>query len=120
MAEEVNVDCIFCRIAAGEIPATIVSRNAHGVAFRDLNPQAPTHVLVIPLRHFGSSADVPDAERAVVFGELNRLAVQAADQLGLSADGYRVVINTGRLGGQTVNHLHLHLLGGRQLHWPPG
>jgi histidine triad (HIT) family protein len=114
------MDCIFCRIAAGEIPATVVARNDHGLAFRDLNPQAPTHVLVIPARHFPSAADVSDVERAAVLGELFRLAVQVADQLGLADSGYRMVINTGKQGGQTVDHLHVHVLGGRQMHWPPG
>jgi histidine triad (HIT) family protein len=114
------MDCIFCRIAAGEIPATVVARNEHGLAFRDLNPQAPTHVLVIPVRHFESASAVPDQERAAVLGELLRLAVQIADQLGVADAGYRMVINTGKQGGQTVDHLHLHLLGGRQMHWPPG
>ena len=114
------MDCIFCRIAAGEIPATVVARNEHGMAFRDVNPQAPTHVLVIPIRHFGSATAVPDAERAAVLGELLRLAVQGADQLGVADAGYRMVVNTGKQGGQTVDHLHVHLLGGRPMHWPPG
>jgi len=114
------MDCIFCRIAAGEIPATVVARNEHGMAFRDVNPQAPTHVLVIPIRHFGSATAVPDPERAAVLGELLRLAVQAADQLGVADAGYRMVVNTGKQGGQTVDHLHVHLLGGRPMHWPPG
>jgi histidine triad (HIT) family protein len=114
------MDCIFCRIAAGEIPATVVARNEHGLAFRDLNPQAPTHVLVIPVRHFESASAVPDGERAAVLGDLLRLAVEVADQLSLADAGYRMVINSGKQGGQTVDHLHLHLLGGRQMHWPPG
>jgi histidine triad (HIT) family protein len=114
------MDCIFCRIAAGEIPATVVARNEHALAFRDLNPQAPAHVLVIPLRHFESANAVPDEDRASVLGELLRLVLQVADQLGLADAGYRMVINTGEQGGQTVDHLHVHLLGGRQMHWPPG
>lgn len=114
------MDCIFCRIAAGEIPATVVGRSELALAFRDLNPQAPTHVLVIPVRHFPSAAEVPDGERAVVLGELHRLTVQVANQLGLADGGYRTVINTGKQGGQTVDHLHVHLLGGRQMRWPPG
>jgi histidine triad (HIT) family protein len=114
------MDCIFCRIASGEIPATVVARNEHGLAFRDLHPQAPTHVLVIPIRHFKSAGDVPDQERDAVLGALLRLTVQVADQLGLADSGYRMVVNTGKQGGQTVDHLHVHLLGGRQMQWPPG
>ena len=114
------MDCIFCRIATGDLPATVVARNEHGMAFRDLNPQAPAHVLVIPIRHFASAGDVPETERAAVLGELMRLAVQVAGQLGLAQAGYRMVFNTGQQGGQTVDHLHLHVLGGRQMHWPPG
>lgn len=114
------MNCIFCRIAVGDIPATVVARNEHGLAFRDLNPQAPTHVLVIPIRHFRSAGDVPGPERAAVLGELLRLAVEVAVQLDLADAGYRLVMNSGRQGGQTVDHLHLHLLGGRQMQWPPG
>jgi histidine triad (HIT) family protein len=114
------MDCIFCRIAAGEVAATIVGRSAGAVAFRDLSPQAPTHVLIIPVRHFASAADVPADERAAVLGELLQLAVQVAADSGLAGSGYRTVMNTGRQGGQTVEHLHIHLLGGRQMHWPPG
>ena len=114
------MDCIFCRIAAGEIPATVLARNDHGLAFRDVNPQAPTHVLVIPIRHVTSASDVPGPERTAVLGELLRLAVEVAGQLDLANAGYRLVVNTGKHGGQTVDHLHVHLLGGRQMHWPPG
>lgn len=113
-------DCIFCRIAAGTIPATIVGRSDHAIAFRDLNPQAPTHVLVIPTTHYASAAEAtgPDGTRAL--GEVMALGVRVAAELGLADPGYRFVVNTGREGGQTVHHLHLHLLGGRQMHWPPG
>jgi histidine triad (HIT) family protein len=114
------VDCIFCRIVAGEIPATIVARNEDALAFRDLNPQAPTHVLVIPTRHFASATEVPEDERAAVLGQLLRLAVAVAEAAGVAPSGYRTVINTGKYGGQTVDHLHVHLLAGRQMHWPPG
>lgn len=113
-------DCIFCRIAAGEIPAQVVGRSAHALAFRDLNPQAPVHVLVIPVAHFDSAATaVGDAGRTAL-AEVMALAVEVASQLGLDEHGYRFVMNTGRDGGQSVGHVHLHLLGGRQLHWPPG
>lgn len=110
-------DCIFCRIAAGSIPATIIGSNEHAIAFRDLHPQAPTHVLVIPRTHVASLAEpVPDAVMAAVLG----LAREVAAAEGLAASGYRVVTNTGPDGGQTVPHLHFHVLGGRQFHWPPG
>lgn len=113
-------DCIFCRIAAGQIPATIIAKNDDAIAFRDLNPQAPTHVLVIPVVHLGGMVDTDSdqAERAV--GRSIRLAVQVAKQIGLDEGGYRLVINTGRDGGQSVGHVHVHLLGGRRLGWPPG
>ena len=113
-------DCIFCRIVAGEIPATIVGRTEDAVAFRDLNPQAPTHVLVIPVKHVSSMTDADSDEAEVAVGRAIRLAAQVATQLGLDADGYRLVINTGRDGGQSVWHVHLHLLGGRPMGWPPG
>jgi histidine triad (HIT) family protein len=113
-------DCIFCRIAAGEIPATVVARNEDSVAFRDLNPQAPTHVLVIPTRHLASVADTDSPEGEAVLGRTMRFAVQVAKELGLEQGGYRIVTNTGKDGGQSVFHLHLHLLGGRPLRGPPG
>ncbi|MES2123426.1 MAG: histidine triad nucleotide-binding protein [Gemmatimonadota bacterium] len=113
-------DCIFCRIAAGEIPAQIVGRSEAALAFRDLKPQAPTHVLVIPLAHLDSAvAAVGDPGRRML-GEVMGLAVETAQALGLNDGGYRLVINTGRDGGQSVGHLHAHLLGGRQMQWPPG
>jgi len=114
-------DCVFCQIAAGSIPATIVARSEDAVAFRDLNPQAPTHVLVIPKQHVAKAGDAvaaPEGDR--LLGGLVRFAVQTAKQLGLEERGYRLVINTGPDGGQTVFHLHLHLLGGRRMTWPPG
>ncbi len=113
-------DCIFCRIAAGDIPATIVGRTDDAVAFRDLNPQAPTHILVIPTGHITTmfDADTDEAEAAV--GRCLRLAVQVAKREGLEPDGYRLVINTAKNGGQSVSHVHVHLLGGRRMTWPPG
>jgi histidine triad (HIT) family protein len=113
-------DCIFCRIASGEIPAQIVARNDHAVAFRDLSPQAPTHVLVIPTHHLASAAEATGPAGAQLLGEVMALGVQVAAELGLADAGYRFVMNTGREGGQTVHHLHLHVLGGRQMRWPPG
>lgn len=113
-------DCIFCRIVAGEIPAKIVARNQHALAFHDLNPQAPTHVLVIPTVHLDSSVDAVGDAGAKVMGELMRLGIEVADTLGLKTGGYRLVVNTGVDGGQSVGHLHVHLLGGRRMKWPPG
>lgn len=113
-------DCIFCRIAAGDIPATILGRSDDAVAFRDLSPQAPVHILVIPTKHITTmfDADTDEAEAAV--GKCIRLAVQVARREGLEPDGYRLVINSGRDGGQSVFHVHVHLLGGRRMTWPPG
>ncbi len=112
--------CIFCRIAAGEIPAKVVARTDHAIAFHDLTPKAPVHVLVIPTTHVGSTAELSGGEGEMLFGRIMALAVETAAQLGLAEDGYRLVINTGPHGGQSVGHLHVHLLGGRQMHWPPG
>ncbi len=109
---------IFERIIAREIPAQIVYEDDQSLAFRDIHPQAPTHVLIIPKRPLVSLAAMKSGD-APLLGHLCWVAHELAQQLGL-ADGYRVVINTGRDGGQTVDHLHLHLLGGRALQWPPG
>ena len=109
--------CVFCRILGGTIPATLVASNAHGVAFRDLHAQAPSHLLVIPRRHVPSLAEATDG---VELGALLLLAAEVARVEGLTETGYRVVANTGNDGGQTVDHLHLHVLGGRAMHWPPG
>jgi histidine triad (HIT) family protein len=113
-------ECIFCRIATGEIPATVVARTDHALAFQDLTPKAPIHILVIPTSHVGSTAEVSGEAGQVLLGRVVSLAVETAAQLGLAQDGYRLVINTGPHGGQSVGHLHVHLLGGRQMHWPPG
>lgn len=110
-------DCIFCRIADGDIPAEFIYRDDKVAAFRDANPQAPVHILVIPREHYESSAHVADPS---VWSILIDRAVKIARELGLESDGYRMVINTGTQGGQTVPHLHLHLLAGRNLGWPPG
>ena len=111
-------DCLFCRIVAGEIPAQIVRRSAAAVAFRDIDPRAPTHVLIIPTAHVTSvreaRADAP------MVGELLGFAAEVATELGLDAGGYRLVTNTGPDAGQSVDHLHFHLLGGRRMTWPPG
>jgi histidine triad (HIT) family protein len=107
--------CIFCKIAAGEIPADIVYRDDEAVAFRDLDPKAPTHILVIPVRHVASIAEVEPA----LAGHLVTVAARVARE-NVSGDGYRVVANVGPDGGQSVDHLHLHVLGGRPMTWPPG
>jgi histidine triad (HIT) family protein len=113
-------DCIFCRIVAGEIPAKEVARAEGLVAFHDLNPQAPTHVLVVPAGHLVNAAAADSEEGERVLGRTLRFAVQVAQQLGLAEGGYRLVLNNGRNGGQSVDHLHVHVLGGRQMAWPPG
>jgi histidine triad (HIT) family protein len=110
-------DCLFCKIANGEIPAQIVKRDDQFVAFKDINPQAPTHVLVIPTYHVASLGDVRDAQ---LVGGLLLFARDLARELGIAERGYRVVLNTNTDGGQTVYHLHAHLLGGRVMQWPPG
>ena len=113
-------DCIFCRIAAGDIPATIVKRSDEAVAFRDLDPRAPTHVLVVPARHLRAVRDADSDEDRQLLGRLLAFAAEVASDLGLDDGGYRIVTNTGRDAGQSVDHLHLHLLGGRRMTWPPG
>jgi len=110
-------DCIFCKIAAGEIPATLVKRTDRLVAFRDVSPQAPVHILVIPTEHCASLDEVQDGR---LLGEMLMLARDIARDEKIAEGGYRVVLNTNKNGGQTVFHLHLHLLGGRRLTWPPG
>jgi histidine triad (HIT) family protein len=113
-------DCIFCRIAAGDIPATIVDRTDQAVAFRDLDPKAPTHILVIPVQHVSAARDATGDEGARLLGHLIQLATRVARAEGLDAGGYRLVTNTGPDAGQSVAHLHVHLLGGRSMTWPPG
>lgn len=113
-------DCIFCRIVAGEIPAKEVARTTDAVAFHDLNPQAPVHVLVVPTTHVANAAEADSDAGERVMGRTVRFAVQVAHQLGLREKGYRLVMNTGPDGGQSVGHLHVHLLGGRGMKWPPG
>jgi histidine triad (HIT) family protein len=115
MAE--SPSCIFCRIARGEIPAKMVANGKDIVAFRDLNPQAPVHILVIPKKHVASLDDANDSD---LLGRMLALAAAIARQEGIAKSGYRTVINTGKDGGQSVDHLHIHLLGGRHMTWPPG
>jgi histidine triad (HIT) family protein len=112
-------DCLFCKLLAGEIPASIVYEDERVVAFRDINPQAPTHVLVIPRRHIATLNDLgPDDDGLV--GELVRRAAAIAKEQGHAERGYRVVFNCNADAGQTVFHIHLHLVAGRKLGWPPG
>ncbi len=108
---------MFCKIAAGEIPATVVKRANGMLAFKDLNAQAPTHLLVIPTTHV---ATLNDAKDAATLGRLLAFARDVAQEVGIATKGYRVVVNTNPDGGQTVFHLHLHVLGGRAMKWPPG
>jgi histidine triad (HIT) family protein len=108
---------LFCRIVAKEIPAKIVAETADCVAFRDVNPQAPVHVLVVPRAHVPSLNEVTDA---TIVGKLAQLAKDVAQREGLAERGYRLVLNTNADAGQTVFHLHMHLLGGRKMSWPPG
>jgi len=112
-------DCIFCKIVAGEIPAEVVLENQDVVVFRDLTPQAPVHLLAIPRQHIASINDLQVADAAQV-GNLFLAAKSAAAQEGIAEQGYRTVMNCGTGAGQTVFHIHLHILGGRPLSWPPG
>ena len=113
------MSCIFCQIAGGEIDSEIVYRDEQVVAFRDLNPQAPTHILIIPIQHIENLADASE-EQAALLGHCNMLAAQIAQAEEIAEDGYRLVTNVGADGGQSVDHLHFHLLGGRRMQWPPG
>jgi histidine triad (HIT) family protein len=113
-------DCLFCKIVAGEIPATIVKRSADALAFRDIDARAPVHVLVMPTRHVAAVRDAKGQEGERLLGRLLAFAAELATEQGLDAEGYRVVTNTGKNAGQSVDHLHLHVLGGRKLTWPPG
>lgn len=110
-------DCIFCRIAKREIPSNIVYESDECVAFRDVNPQAPVHILVVPRKHVASLSETSDAP---LVGRLSLVAAELAKKEGIAESGYRTVINTNADAGQTVFHIHLHLLGGRPMGWPPG
>lgn len=110
--------CIFCKILAREIPARMVYEDSACIAFHDINPQAPVHILVIPRKHYASAEQAEESEEPVL-GHLHRVAAQLARQHHIT-DGYRVVMNTGLGAGQSVFHVHLHLLGGRSFRWPPG
>ena len=112
-------DCLFCKIVAGDIAADIVFESDTAIAFRDINPQAPTHILIVPRQHIATINDIDD-EQQVLVGSLFAAAKSIAADEGLADDGYRVVMNCNEAAGQTVFHIHLHLLGGRTLTWPPG
>ena len=112
-------DCIFCKIVSGDIPAEKIFENDHVIGFRDLNPQAPTHVLVIPKKHISTINDIQQEDKGLI-GEMFLAAQQIAADEGLSERGYRAVMNCNAEAGQTVFHIHLHLLGGRAMTWPPG
>lgn len=114
-----NEQCLFCMIAAGKVPSTQVYSDERVVAFRDINPAAPQHILLIPRKHIQSVAAL-DAADGELMGHLMLTARRVAEETGIAQSGYRCVLNTGEDGGQTVAHLHLHLLGGRSLTWPPG
>jgi histidine triad (HIT) family protein len=112
-------DCIFCRIIRKEMPAKSVHEDEQVVAFDDINPQAPTHVLVVPRKHIAGLNDVAEEDLALI-GHIHRVAAEVARQRGIAESGYRTLFNTGRGAGQSVFHLHLHVLGGRGMRWPPG
>ncbi len=113
-------DCLFCKLVAGEIPARIVKRTPDLVAFHDVDAKAPVHVLVIPTRHVAAVRDAVGTDGEALLGKLLAFSAEVAAELGLDARGYRIVTNTGPDAGQSVDHLHLHVLGGRRLGWPPG
>jgi len=112
-------DCLFCKIIAGEIPAKKIYEDDHVFAFEDINPQAPVHYLIIPKQHIATINDL-DSSHEALLGKMYLAAQQLAEQSGIAEDGYRAVMNCGAAAGQTVFHIHLHLLGGRPLSWPPG
>ena len=112
-------DCLFCKIVNNEIPAELIFEDDRIVAFNDINPQAPIHILIIPKEHFASLNDIPE-EKIDLMGHILLRARQIAQNLGIQESGYRIVLNTARDSGQEVFHIHFHLLGGRRMTWPPG
>lgn len=112
-------ECLFCRIAEGKVPARIVYQDEQAVAFEDVHPQAPVHILVIPRKHLANLLGVAEEDEALA-GHLMRVASRVAQEKGVADSGFRVVANVNRDAGQSVDHLHLHVLGGRRLGWPPG
>lgn len=112
-------DCLFCKVVAGEVPSTVVFQNDHVVAFKDITPRAPTHVLIVPRRHIATLNELAPGDDALV-GEMVRASAAIAKEQGVAERGYRTVFNCNADAGQTVFHIHLHLLGGRPMTWPPG
>jgi len=112
-------DCIFCKIINKEIPASMVFEDEIMIAFNDINPQAPIHILLIPREHFSSLNEIPE-EKKDILSHILLKARQIAQEKGIAEKGYRIVLNTAKDSGQEVFHMHLHLLGGRRMHWPPG
>ena len=112
-------DCLFCKIVAGDIPADKVFENNNIYAFRDIDPKAPTHILIIPKEHISTTNDLDESHKMLV-GEIMLTAKEIAGQEGIADSGYRTVFNCNQDGGQAVYHIHLHLLGGRHMNWPPG
>ncbi|MCX8009963.1 MAG: histidine triad nucleotide-binding protein [Ignavibacteria bacterium] len=113
------MDCIFCKIAAKEIPSTIVFENENIIGFNDINPKAPHHILFVPKKHIGKISETEEIDIPII-GELIFRASEYAKSIGLNESGFRLVFNNGKDAGQDVFHIHLHLLGGRKLTWPPG
>ncbi|MCE9683811.1 histidine triad nucleotide-binding protein [Halomonas alkalisoli] len=113
------MDCLFCKIIKREIPADIVFEDEHVLAFNDINPQAPTHILITPKQHIATLNDIEEADLALI-GRLQYTAARLAKERGFADDGYRVVMNCNDQGGQTVYHIHMHLMGGRRFTWPAG
>lgn len=113
------MDCLFCKLVSGDIPAEILYQDEQVLAFRDISPQAPTHILVIPKRHITTINDLAEKDAALI-GQMVLTAKKLAAQEGLAEDGYRLAMNCNENGGQSVYHIHLHLLGGRRMNWPPG
>ena len=112
-------ECIFCKIAAKKIPAKIIYEDDLALAFEDINPQAPVHTLIIPKKHISTALDITEGDHALI-GHLFHVAAKISNDKGIAEKGFRLVMNTNADAGQTVFHIHLHLLGGRSMHWPPG
>lgn len=119
MPEETEESCLFCQVVSGDMPSNKIYEDDQTVAFEDVRPQAPNHILLIPRDHIESLNDATQKDEQLL-GHLLRTAAKVANQLGIAEEGYRTVINTGPNGGQTIFHLHLHILGGRFMTWPPG
>jgi len=117
--ENTMSECIFCKIAAKKIPARIIHEDDLAIAFEDINPQAPVHTLIIPKKHISTALDITEADHALI-GQLFHAAARIAKDKGIADKGFRLVMNTNADAGQAVFHIHLHLLGGRSMHWPPG